>query len=96
MALEDTVVKTLTKEETKNVGPTRSEKEIKIKMESKELVDEKILFIELENEDHTIGEILNYELQNNENLFSAVSKPNHLIKNPGRQRYGLGKMSLNT
>ena len=31
MALEDTVLKTLTKEESKNTGPTRSEREVKIK-----------------------------------------------------------------
>lgn len=50
------------------------------KVKNKELKNEKTVLLVIDNEDHTIGEVLNYELQNNENLFSAVSKPNHLIK----------------
>jgi len=45
-----------------------------------ELKNDKLLSLLMDGEDHTIGEILNYEFQNNEQLFSAVSKPNHLVK----------------
>jgi DNA-directed RNA polymerase subunit L len=54
--------------------------QLETRVKTKELKNDKIILLTIDNEDHTIGEILNYELQNNENLFSAVSKPNHLIK----------------
>lgn len=58
--------------------------DIKLQLENKvknrELKNDKTILLTIDNEDHTIGELLNYELQNNSNLYSAVSKPNHLIK----------------
>jgi DNA-directed RNA polymerase subunit L len=54
--------------------------QLETKVNNRELKNEKTLLLTIDNEDHTIGEIINYELQNNENLFSAISKPNHLIK----------------
>lgn len=50
------------------------------KVKNRELKNDKTVLLTIDNEDHTIGEVLNYELQNNPNLFSAISKPNHLIK----------------
>ena len=50
------------------------------KVKNREIKNDKIILLTIDNEDHTVGEVLNYELQNNPNLFSAVSKPNHLIK----------------
>jgi len=58
--------------------------DIKLQLENKvknrELKNDKTILLTIDNEDHTIGELLNYELQNNSNLYSAISKPNHLIK----------------
>ena len=62
----------------KRLEDVKSQLETKVK--NRELNNDKTIQLTIDNEDHTIGEILNYELQNNENLFSAVSKPNHLIK----------------
>jgi DNA-directed RNA polymerase subunit L len=54
--------------------------QMEIKIKNRDLKNDNTIILIFDNEDHTIGDILNYELQNNPNLFSAVSKPNHLIK----------------
>lgn len=54
---------------------------LKKKFDTKEILPDKVIFINLDREDHTIGEILNYELQDHPDIIaSGVSKPDHLIK----------------
>lgn len=51
------------------------------KIESKEIIPEKIINFNLKNENHTIGEILNYEFQDHKDILrSGLIKPDHLIK----------------
>jgi len=59
---------------------TNIKNDFKLKLESKEIVEDCRLDLVLKNENHTIGEILNYELQNNkEILWSGITKPDYLI-----------------
>lgn len=51
------------------------------KIESKEILPEKIIHLKLEREDHSIGELLNYEFQDHKDILaSGCSKPDHLVK----------------
>jgi DNA-directed RNA polymerase subunit L len=56
-------------------------KEVDQRVKSKDIRQERTIFLELVNEDHTIGNLINDALQNHPKIaFSGVSKPDHLVR----------------
>jgi DNA-directed RNA polymerase subunit L len=56
-------------------------KNLQDKINSKEILFEKTIYLTLDRETHTFGELLNYEFQSHKDIaFSGVSKPDFLIK----------------
>jgi len=55
--------------------------DLKNKIETKQIIHEKVIFFKLDKEDHTLGEPLNYEFQSHKDIIrSGLTKPDHLVK----------------
>jgi DNA-directed RNA polymerase subunit L len=56
-------------------------RDLETRIETKQILPEKVIYLKLDNENHTIGEPMNYEFQNHPDIIrSGVTKPDQLVE----------------